>query len=109
MGYFQFELKLRTGEDLKFIRLLTDFKDIDQVHRIYNQKARDHYKKRLTSFKVVQLSKLDPEVKAWITSQGNPDSTLMNDLLNDFGQTTATANRKKKPGSEGPTLENRKG
>lgn len=107
MPYFQYTINLRTGEELKFIRLI-EVKDIDQVWRKYHLKAKEHYKKRLTNFRVIQLSKLDPDVKAWVAAQGKQDTNLMNDLLSEFGTTSPTANRKKKPGTEGPTLEDRK-
>lgn len=107
MPYYKFTIEIKQGPILQFIRNL-DILGIDLVWRKYEKLSRDHYKRKMESFKVVKLSKLDPEVKAWITAQGKPDSKLIEDLMNDFGTFSPTANRKKKPGTEGPTLEKRK-
>jgi hypothetical protein len=100
-------MTLRNNQVIQIIRQL-DLKDLELVWRTHERKAKNHYKSKLSSFRVVQLSKLDPEVKKLIADQGKPDSTAMNDVLNDPGELVKTSNRKKKPGSEGPTLDERK-
>lgn len=106
MGYFQFSITLKSGELLQFIRQLPS-KDLDQIWRSHDLKAKDHYKSKLLSFRVIQLSKLDSEIKKWISDQGKHETKAMDDLLLDPGELGRTVNRKKKPGNEGQTLENR--
>lgn len=106
LGYLQFTITLRSGQRLQFIRPLPA-KDLDQVWRSHEVKAKDHYKSTLSSFRVVQLSKLDPVVKKYIADQGKPETKAMDDLLNDMDEGKRVADRRKGRG-ESPNLEERK-
>jgi hypothetical protein len=96
MGYFQFTITLKSGEHLHFIRQLPA-KDLDQVWRSHELKAKDHYKSKLLSFRVVQLSKVDPEIKKWISDQGKPETKAMDDLLNQWAKVEKLKTAKRNP------------
>lgn len=100
MGYFQFSIQLRSGANYQFIRHLEDQSDIDRVWRIYEKKAKVHYKSQLASFNVIQLSKLSEPVKGFIKDQGKKDEMPDGDLM-------AKPTNRKKNRSQGMNLEDR--
>lgn len=106
MPFFQFTITLRNKTVLQFIRQMPNT-DLDQVWRIYSKISKQHYKSQLDEFKVIQLSKLSPEVKQWIADQGkNVTKNEMDELLNIPDQ-KGTVSRRKGGSSMGPTLEER--
>ncbi len=105
MPFYKFTITLKNKTVQEFIRQL-DLKDLDQVWRVYAKKTEDFYKSKVASFRVTQLSKLDPEVKDFIAGQAkNVTKNELEDLLN-IPDLKGPANRKK-GNSEGPSLENR--
>jgi hypothetical protein len=104
MPFYQFTITLKNKTVQQFIRQL-DLKDLDQVWRVYEKKSVDHHKSKMASFRVIQLSKLDPEVKEFISSQGKKTKNELDDLLNVPDQKGPVSRKK---GREGPALESRK-
>lgn len=101
MPWYKFTIKLRDGSVHSGIRQLAAV-DLDYVWRAYEGKAKDHYKKQLSSFEVIQLSKLSQEIRDFIASQGKRDEWKLT------GWTT-TPNRKKGYKLDPISLEERKG
>lgn len=100
MPWYRFTIKLRDGSVHAGIRQLAAA-DLDYVWRSYERKAKDHYRHKLASFDVIQLSKLSKEVKDFVASQGKKDTL-------EWGSPKATVNRKKNY-VQGNTLEERNG
>lgn len=96
MAYFKFTITCCNSVSIGIRQL--DYTDIDTVHRIYEKKAKDHYKRDLQEFNVVMLSKLSKEVKEFIKGQGKKEDPILNELtaMEVFNQAQKTTPNRKK-------------
>lgn len=71
MPFYKFTITLQDRSVHSGLRELLDQPDLNAVWRKYEEISRRKYGQTFESFRVVMLSKLDPEVKAFLAERGN--------------------------------------
>lgn len=77
MPFYKFTITLQDKSVHSGIRELLDQHNLDQIWRTYEVICVKKYGQRLQSFKVVHLSKLDPEVREFLANRGKTKQSPM--------------------------------